>query len=424
MKKFLNPSVAGTVALFSLGGCAYVTPYPAAFPTAEVSEACAAAVSNPGSASKVNDCLIQRGREWDNRGGAIRRQSGFVGQMSVPLGIAGLGLSAGGDRSDFVPISAGVTSASLAHTGAYARPTQAEVYELATVSYRCLISSVAEWNGTGRAVVDRAFLTFENSSNAALEAVRKALYLTRAERTELQGGLLTQQAIARHTNNTLDGNIGTALLRQSDEIDAAVIRAIRDRLPDPQAVAASIAARTGSGGDAPSVVPPASLADAAGDEAAIARSNLAKSLRGESQMDRPTPRQREAADIAEQVATATFDAAAFNAAKDAYVSTARTVSKTCAFNPSLLPVLTATPAGITLDSTGKGFFVVRNGVPPYGHLPLPAGVSLTPTPIGGNAMRFEVSVPPSDAAPGPWNIQVIDASPAGGMAEVSVTRGS
>jgi len=329
--------------------------------------------------------------------------------LSIPLGIAGLGLSAAGDRSDFVPLSAGVSTAALAHTGAYARPTQGEVYELATVSYRCLISAVADWNSAGQSAVTEAFEGLLATNRAALAAVAQARYLTAPERRDLNRKLLAQQAAARHTSNTLSGGVGTTLLRQSDEIDAAVIRAIRDRLPDPQTVAASVSSMMAPAEDTPPVDPPASLAAAAATAPPPGAAGLA---------DNRTPREKEAAAIKDLVDQASFDAEAFDAAVSVYSGATRNISADCSFNPSLLPVLTVTPAAITVDSTGKGFFIVRNGVPPYGHLPLPDEVRLAPTPLGGNAMRYEVTA----SAAGTWTIHIIDASPGGSVAEVTVTR--
>lgn len=421
MGGLLSKVVAGA-AIFGLGACAYATPYPAAFPDASGpgmapadsgrGDGCQAAIQSPGSSTSVLTCLRSRGQAWDNRGRAIRQQAGYVGQLSIPLGIAGLGLSAGGDRSDFVPISAGVSSAALAHTGAYARPTQAEVYELATVSYRCLISAVAEWNGSGQSVVNDAYQTLLASNDAALRAVVNETFLTDPEAEGLRRQLLAQRARAAQTVARLSSDVGAALLRQSDAIDAAVIRAIRDRLPDPATVAASAARGTGSPESTPTVEPPATVA-----------TDAAKGLPpGVAAAGAPATREQEAATIVALVKQASLASEAFDAAVDAYTGVARSVSTDCAFNPSQLPALIATPAELTVDANGKGFFVVRNGVPPYGHLPLPAGVTLTPTPINGNAMRFEVNVDLARAGSGPWPLYVTDASAAGNLAEIKVSK--
>lgn len=403
MSGILLKQLGTGAALLALGGCAYVTPYPSAFPTTERSGACATAVTHPGNTTNIYNCLVQRGREWDDRGVAIRRQSGFVGQASIPLAIAGLGLSAAKDTSDFVPISSGVSSAALAHTGAYARPTQAEVYELATVSYRCLISSVAEWNGGGKARVNDAHAELATRNAAALRAVRAANLLDASARQDIEAELTAQMDQANRTLNRVDGAVGTALLRRSDEIDAAVIRAIRDRLPDPQTVAASVS----SGGAPAASTPTVGTGPAQNGAVKMAGVPLTPAERAAAQ--------RAAVDVL--VIEANKAAEEFDVAIADYTAHSGSVGTSCTFNPSLLPTLSATPSTVTLDSTGKGFFIVRNGVPPYGHLPLPTGVTLTPTPLGGNAMRFEVTGPA-----GPSKIYIIDASPGGAVVEVTLAK--
>lgn len=439
MGGLLSKVVSGA-ALLGLGACAYATPYPAAFPEAAGprmapadsgrSDGCETAIRTPGSSAAVFTCLRARGQAWDNRGRAIRRQAGYVGQLSIPLGIAGLGLSAAGDRSDFVPLSAGVNTAALAHTGAYARPSQAEVYELATDAYRCLLSSVADWNSAGKQSVEAAFQLLEVDVANAREALANAgtaAGLDAAEIRRRDAELRLQLGSARATLNRLDGDIGTNLLRRSDEIDAAVIRAIRDRLPDPQTVAASVAQTRIFATETPttdSAEPPAIDASAAAlfdqlspSEKAIAFSGdpggqqLLARLGGQAAALRIANLAR----INELIERANTSAGTFDAAVAEYSAAAAPVTLTCTFNPSQLPTLIATPAEITVDASGKGFFVVRNGVPPYGHLPLPGGISLAPTPIGANAMRFEVTATQSGT------VHIIDASPAGAVAEVKIS---
>lgn len=403
MSATLLKTLGTGAALLSLGGCAYVTPYPEAFPT-RLSDGgahpCVAATATPGSSPQILSCLRARGQAWDQRGVAIRRQAGFVGQMSIPLGIAGLGLSAADDTSDFVPISAGITSAALAHTGAYARPSQAEVYELATEAYRCLVSGVAEWNGAGRSVVNQAYDDFRTKSDAALTALRGAdgAGLLAVTRRTMDNRLVSQAATARHTHGALDGAIGTALLRRSDEIDAAAIRAIRDRLPDPQAVAASVARSAPVAADTPDVGTAGLPAPGGGGGGAAVVDPLANLKR--------------------LVAEADQAAAAFDAAVKAYIPPSLTTA--CTFNPSSLPGLAATPAAVVLDASGVGRFVLRHGVPPYGNIPAPDGISVTLIPLNSSASSVEVKA--TAGANGPWTLQMMDSSSAGGVVEVQVRR--
>ncbi len=446
MGGLLSKVVAGA-AILGLGACAYATPYPAAFPDASGprmapadsgrGDGCQGAIENPGSSTSVLTCLRSRGQAWDNRGRAIRQQAGYVGQLSIPLGITGLGLSAAGDRSDFVPLSSGVSTAALAHTGAYARPSQAEVYELATDAYRCLLGAVAEWNSAGKEAVEAAFNLLQVdvvNAREALATTGRAAGLSDAEIRRRDAELQVQLGSARAALNRLDGDIGTSLLRRSDEIDAAVVRAIRDRLPDTQTIAASVAqTRTLPSGGTPTTDqanPSAPDTNAAAmfsqlspaDKARALSGDLGGSLQALLGGQAATLRLAALARINELIERANASAETFDLAAADYAQAAGPVTINCAFNPSQLPALLATPTETVLDGAGKGFFVVRNGVPPYGHLPLPAGVTLTPTPINGNAMRFEVNVNLASAGAGPWTLYVTDASAAGNMAEIKVSK--
>lgn len=450
---FLKRLGAGA-GLLALSACAYATPYPAAFPEkngaqmapadAGRSDGCDEATADPGSATLVLRCLRSRGQAWDNRGRAIRRQSSYVGQLAIPLGVAGLGLSAANDRSDFVPISAGLSTTSLAHTAAYARPGQAEVYELATAAYLCLTGVVADWNAADGAPVETAYA----GVNAAVEDVIADLraddartVFTAAEINAFRATVELQRATANATRNRVKGQVGASLLQRSNEIEGQVVRAIRERLPDPQTVVTSIA-QAGLPTQTPrATVPPspptptaptAPVDPAAGRAAALNDDGKARQQADDQRYQEELARYRTelarfqaAVDekrikdrVRSKLAAVNDRVSAFDAATQAYAAAARGVSINCTFNPSQLVTLTATPAAITLDSSGKGFFVVRNGVPPYGHLPLPTGLTLSPTPISGAAMRYEVSA----TGAGPWTVYVIDASAAGGMAEIRITR--
>ncbi len=405
--------------LLALGGCAYATPYPAAFPETNGpqmapadsgrSDGCDMATTTPGLSSAVLFCLRSRGQAWDNRGRAIRRQAGYAGQLSIPLGITTLGLSAAGDTSDFVPLSTGVSSATLAHTGAYARPGQAEVYELATDAYRCLIRAVGRWNGEGASTVASAFDRLEEQNAIALRAVDTDPALTAADRRGLGAKIRLQVETARLTANTLDADIGNTILQQSDEVETAVIRAIRLQLPDPQAVSASI----GRGSGATAAPTPGIPLDT---EQALA----AGKTRGRGfESNNATARDRALAEIEELIADADAARDVFDATVTAYSTTRRQVTTACVFNPSQVQGLSVSSETVELDSGGGGSFVARNGVPPYGYLPLPTGVTVAISPINASSAHFRVTAPVANGA-GPWQMQVIDA--AGGLSEVSLTK--
>lgn len=415
--------LSAAAALLAMGACAYVTPYPEAFPAkaGDADPPCRIATNTPGIPDAVRDCLEARGREWDSRGVAIRRQAGFVGQMSIPLGVAGLALSAADDSSDFVPLSAGVTGAALAHTGAYARPSQAEVYELATEAYRCLISGVTAWNGAGRSVVTNAYNDLMTKNARALAALRgqDGLALEDDERVAAEDRVVTQADTARRVSGMLDGSIGTALLRRSDEIDAAAIRAIRDRLPDPQAVAASVA-RSGPVTETVQKVGASGIQavqeEHLGRTPGVTTLNLANRNAAIDAANRQ--RQRSAAEVRRLVSEADRAADAFNAAVRAYKPV--TMATTCTFNPSSLPGLAATPNAVVLDANGIGRFVLRSGVPPYGNIPAPDGLNVTLIPLNSSATSVEVKA--TAGANGPWTLQMMDSSSAGSVVEVQVRR--
>lgn len=409
-------------ALLAMGACAYATPYPAAFPEhngpqmapadSGRSDGCEEATRTPGSSNTVLRCLRSRGQAWDNRGRAIRRQAGYVGQLSIPLGITTLGLSAAGDTSDFVPLSTGVSSAALAHTGAYARPAQAEVYELATDAYRCLIRAVGRWNGQGAGTVAEAFETLRQSNAAALAATDSLSDLTAIDRQGLRSKLRIQIESARLKMNGLDADIGNAILERSDEIETAVIRAIRQQIPDPQAVAASVARGNTDDDDE---TPPAPLT-----QEQTTAANRGAAVRNVALDGQPaSSRDRALATMAELIAETETAREVFNATVTAYSASRSSVITNCVFNPSQVQGVSVSTETVTLDSTGAGSFITRNGLPPYGYLPLPTGVTVSISPINANSAYFRVTAPVSTSA-GPWRIQIIDAS--GGLAEVTLIK--
>lgn len=421
---------------FALAGCVYASPYSEAFPEAagittggrrvhppSAATLCRQANEAPGSSTAVYRCITARGRDWDVRGRAIRTQASVVGQAAIPLGIASLGLSAADDRSDFVPLTAGVSTTALAHTGAYARPDQARVYEMATASYRCLEAATGEWNGLGAADMARAYdalaLKVEQTVTL-LDTDDVAEHLDSAEIEDAMTDILRQSASARGVQNRLASQVGREILRRSGEIEDQVREAIGARMPDPQVVAASLVrpaatepveTQTNSPPASP-VVPAPNEADTEDKKELFARNNreaIAEAQEKKRVVDGVRARMREVNNLA----------ARFDAAANAYAEEARTISVACVFNPLAIPTL-IDPGDITLNESHQGSFLMQGGIPPYGYHVLPRdGLSITVQPIG-SGWRFDLSATATSA--GPWAIYINDSSSVNGMMEVTVTK--
>lgn len=421
---------------FALASCVYASPYSEAFPEAagvttggrrvqppSAATLCRQANEAPGSSTAVYRCITARGRDWDVRGRAIRTQASVVGQAAIPLGIASLGLSAADDRSDFVPLTGGVTTTALAHTGAYARPDQARVYEMATASYRCLEAATGEWNGLGAADMASAYdaLALKVEQTATLldtDEVRE--HLDTAEIEDAMTEILRQSASARAAQNRLASQVGREILRRSGEIEDQVREAIGVRMPDPQVVAASLVrpaatdpveTETNSPPDSP-VVPTPNEADDDDTKKLFERDNrqaIAEAREKKRVVDGVRARMREVNNLA----------ARFDAAANAYAAQARTISVGCVFNPVAIPTL-IDPGDITLNESHQGSFLMQGGIPPYGYHVLPRdGLSITVQPIG-SGWRFDLSATANSS--GPWAIYINDSSSVNGMMEVTVTK--
>lgn len=484
------PKRAGVVAAaLALSACVYASPYSTAFPdptattangrrvrAASAAVVCQQAHEAPGSSAAVYACLRARGRDWDVRGHAIRRQASVVGQAAIPLGIASLGLSAAEDRSDFVPLTAGVTTTALAHTGAYARPDQARVYEMATAAYRCLESAVGEWNSADQSEMDTLLISLDEAAISALRYLDTAGAVQRideVERNASKAEVRRQIAAARVARNRMGGEIGSELLRQSGVIEDQVREAIGARMPDPQVVAASL---VGPGATEPVEIPAstpeppgsgdqaaaeartaAEAAQREADAAALIASGLASQpipltappqeksrLEAQSRIaidsaNRLAERARRLADEAARLAAeaeaqrnveqAVADrmeavnglAAEFEAAANKYAETAAPIRVNCVFNPVAVPGL-GDPGDVTLNDAYEGSFLMQGGVPPYGYHVLPRdGLSITVQPLG-TGWRFDLKATADST--GPWTIYVNDSSSVNGMTEVTVTKKS
>lgn len=431
---------ASVVALgLALSACVYASPYSTAFPDTPASTVngrrvpaagaatlCQRAHENPGSSAAVYACIRARGRDWDVRGHAIRRQASVVGQAAIPLGIASLGLSAAEDRSDFVPLTAGVTTTALAHTGAYARPDQARVYEMATAAYRCLESAVGEWNGLGAADMDEAYEALErkiDQTMTLLDSAEVGEHLDADKIRESKTEILRQGATARAVRNRLGGQAGRELLRRSGEIEDQVREAIGARMPDPQVVAASLI-RPASGDRVetpPNVPPPAP--EAPREVAPPPGETETNKARREAANRDAAAAAREAARVVGAVRTRMTEVnnltARFDAAANAFNEQARAIPVACVFNPIAVPAL-GDPGDVTLNDAYEGSFLMQGGVPPYGYHVLPRdGLSITVQPLG-TGWRFDLKA--TAASTGPWAIYVNDSSSVNGMTEVTVTK--
>lgn len=415
---------------FALSACVYASPYSTAFPDtpattvngrrvppASAATLCQRAHEDPASSPAVYACIRARGRDWDVRGHAIRRQASVVGQAAIPLGISSLGLSAAGERSDFVPLTAGVTTTALAHTGAYARPDQARVYEMATVAYHCLESAIGEWNSADQSAMNDAFTSLDESVAEALrylDSDEVRTHIDEVERLASKAEIRRQRAAARVARNRMGGRIGSELLRRSGVIEDQVREAIGLRIPDPQVVAASLVRP--AAGDGPVEMPDNSLLPAAEDP------GLALTEEGED--NKAADDIETAVEARERVITAVnARKAAINAlaeqfeeAANEYAAAADAIQVGCAFNPLRVPDLSA-PEDVTLDDTNQGVFFVRGGVPPYRYYTLPRdGLSIAIQPSSTD-WRFDLSA----SASGPWTVYVRDASGSDVVREVKVS---
>ncbi len=403
VRSTLRPVLAATSAMV-LSACAYATPYEMSFSKPEgrtvtdrsSAKICEAAFSNPGKSDSVMSCLKARGYDWDVRGFTIRQQSGLAGHMSIPAAAMAVGLAAAGNTSDIVPIMGLAGGSYLAHTGAYARPDQAQVYELAADSYRCLVAGAADWKADGKSSLIAAY----NELKFAQEEL-KALQI------KSDKGAVAEErfATAGIIYSRVEGANGLILLRQSNAVETAARTAIGDRLPSAQAVAASVGFGTKIMMPV-AIEGPSEPKTKAGDEKHGVRTFS-------TDLEKP---ERDAIDK-------------FNRAEEhfyivlkAHQLNPRTVNADCRFNPSSTPQLTA-PAEIILDSTNKGGFVLKGGVPPYGYLPLPDKVKVTITPLTANAAYIAVDFSTA-SEPEPWSVTIIDASQAGDTRTISVKKAS
>lgn len=404
----LRPVLAAT-SVIVLSACAYAKPYemsfskPAGTTATDRSSAkiCADAFSAPGDSDQVLKCLQARGYDWDVRGFTIRQQSGLAGHMSIPAAAMAVGLAAAGNTSDIVPIMGIAGGTYLAHAGAYARPDQAQVYELAADSYRCLVAGAAEWKADGKEDLIKA------KENLKLAQDN---FLSISSDTEKKELVKQKLAAANILYSRVDGASGLTLLRQSNAIETAARTAIGDRLPSAQAVAASVG--FGAKIVAPAAVPQPSKP---------ANSNvggLVPFAMIEGIVD-PKKKQREAL---EREAIDKFNRAEeqFYTLLKAHQAKERTISIECRFNPLTTPQLAA-PAEIILDADGKAGFVLKGGVPPYGYLPLPDKVKVTVTPLTANAAHIAIDLNGS-GGDGPWDVTIIDASQAGDTRTISVKK--
>ncbi len=408
----LRPVLAATSAIV-LSACASATPYEMSFSkpagnTAALrssAKICEAAFSAPGDSDQVIKCLQARGYDWDVRGFTIRQQSGLAGHMSIPAAAVAVGLAAAGNTSDIVPIMGIAGGSYLAHTGAYARPDQAQVYELAADSYRCLVAGAADWKSYGKEDLIKA--------KEGLQLAQEN-FLSISSDTEKKELVKQRLATANILYSRVDGASGLALLRQSNAIETAARTAIGDRLPSAQAVAASVG--FGAKIVAPAAVPQHSnLGNIIGGDVGIKGviGSTTKSTIDLKRLEREAL-EREAIDKFNKAEELFYTLLKAHQSKD------RTISVECRFNPSSSPQLTA-PAEIILDATNNGGFVLKGGVPPYGYLPLPDKVKVTITPLTANAAHIAIDLNGS-SGDGPWPVTIIDASQAGDTRTISVKK--
>lgn len=402
VRSTLRPVLAATSAIL-LTACAYAKPYEMSFskPTGKDATArssakiCEAAFSAPGDSDKVIMCLQARGYDWDVRGFTIRQQSGLAGHMSIPAAAMAVGLAAAGNTSDIVPLMGLAGGSYLAHTGAYARPDQAQVYELAADSYRCLVAGSAEWKAGGKEDLIKAkenlIVAHDNFLSVSSDTEKKELVKQRL-------------AAANILYSSVDGAIGLTLLRQSNAIETAARTAIGDRLPSAQAVAASV-------GFGAKIVAPAAL------QPPKPANSIGAGIQPFSAFGGPTdPKklEREAIDKFNRAEEQFYTLLKAHQVKE------RTIAIECRFNPSTTPQLAA-PAEVILDANGKAGFVLKGGVPPYGYLPLPDKVKVTITPLTANAAHIAIDLNGS-SGDGPWDVTIIDASQAGDTRTISVKK--
>ena len=409
MKQSQVISAIGAAALLA-AGCTHVTPYPSVLgtPNAERTSydwACEAAVAAPGDPAAVLDCLLARGRGWEERGRRIRGWSSGLGQVLSPATAAGVGLLAAGDTSDAVPILGLVSGAALTHSSAYARADMARMYEEATSAYRCLTTAVAAWNRSA-APLRRAKARVDAAEEAVATAMQAlAPMLTADEARDLlarRDEILLRQAEVGDALNALEGATGLVLLDRADAIDDAVEATVATRLPDPRAVYAAASSQI----TAPQAV-------ASTPEVAVSppvREDVRKT--------------RAVATLNQAIARFNAAVAAFNEAIEDHdpSSEAQTRAASCTFDPAefAVPALTASPSDVVLNGT-VGDFVIRGGVAPFGLHPAPTGVTATVTPLTSSSAHVRVTVD-SSAGDGPWTLTVLDASPAGTTVPVTVRK--
>ena len=419
VRSTLRPVLAATSAIV-LSACAYATPYEMSFskPTGitatdrSSAKICADAFSDPGASDKVMDCLKARGYDWDVRGFAIRRQSGLAGHLSIPAAAIAVGLTAAGNTTDIVPIMGLAGGSYLAHTGAYARPDQAQVYELAADSYRCLVAGAADWKADGKASLVAAFDSLEQATKIVTDLNKESdSQLNKELNEQLKDPASKKLEDARIVYSRIEGENGLILLRQSNAVEAAARTAIGDRLPSAQAVASSVGFGT-----------KINMRDDIGKPEKPNEEQIKLAAGGDKTA------QKEAITESDKKYNTKLDAIEkFNEAQkhfyivlEAHQLNPRKISTDCRFNPSSTPQLTA-PAEIVLDATNKAGFVLKGGVPPYGYLPLPDKVKVTITPLTANAAHIAIDLNGS-SGDGPWEVTIIDASQAGDTRTISVKK--
>jgi hypothetical protein len=364
-----------------LSGCASVTPYEMTFskPGANSPNSsaglCDDAFLDPGSSDKVMKCLQARGYSWEVRGYSIRHQSGLAGHLSFPAAAIAVGLTAIKDASDIVPIMGLAGGSYLAHAGSYARPDQAQVYELAAATYRCLVAGASDWKKDSTTELDNA--------NTVLNGFVKTVTLpngsTSSPSFNNDQAIINRVGTANIWYGRTIGANGLLLLRQSNAVETAARKAIGERLPSAQSVAASV--RFGSDIRMPAQAPTA--AEVASDP--YADFNAAESK--------------------------------FYALLKAHQDNPRTIATDCRFNPLSVPPLNA-PSEVVLDSK-KGGFVLKDGVAPYSYLSLPDKVKVTIKPLSANAAYIEIDAT-GYGGTNPWTLTMIDASPAGDSRAIQV----
>ncbi len=404
VRSTLRPLLAASSAVV-LSACAFAKPYEMSFPkpagnTAALRSSatiCEAAFSAPGDSDKVLMCLQARGYDWDVRGFTIRQQSGLAGHMSIPAAAMAVGLAAAGNTSDIVPIMGIAGGSYLAHAGSYARPDQAQVYELAADAYRCLVAGAADWKSDG---LDDAYKDLKSVSE-----VIKNLSIKTDKSTEAQ----KRFADANVIYGRVKGANGLILLRQSNAVETAARTAIGDRLPSAQAVAASV-------GFVTKIPTPVAIRNEIPPTGSDLLDTKEKSFDGKLKSLTSNQYQKE------HDAVDRFNKAEeyFYIVLKAHQLNPQKITIDCRFNPSSTPQLTA-PAEIVLDATNKAGFVLKGGVPPYGYLPLPDKVKVTITPLTANAAHIAIDLN-GFSGDGPWEVTIIDASQAGDTRTILVKK--